>query len=165
MKPSEHARRVGVNDKTAWRWWRAGKLDAYQAASGTVIVREPAETAIPSPAKHHVAIYARVSAAENRPNLESQAERLITCCAAKGYQAHQVVKEIGFGVNDSRPKVLKVLADPTIKVVVVEHKDRATRFGFRYIETLLEQQGRRIEVVNVAENGREDLLADLVAIV
>lgn len=78
---------------------------------------------------------------------------------------HQVVKEIGSGVNDSRPKFLKVLADPTIKVVVVEHKDRATRFGFRYIETLLEQQGRRIEVVNVAENGREDLLADLVAIV
>jgi putative resolvase len=29
----------------------------------------------------------------------------------------------------------------------------------------LEQQGRRIEVVNLAENGREDLVADLVAIV
>lgn len=112
-----------------------------------------------------MAVYARISAAENRPNLETQAERLVGYCAAKGYQVHQVVKEIGSGVNDSRPKFLKVLADPTIKVVVVEHKDRATRFGFRYIETLLEQQGRRIEVVNVAENGREDLLADLVAIV
>jgi predicted site-specific integrase-resolvase len=67
-----------------------------------------------------------------------------------------VVKEIGSGVNDSRPKVLTVLANPTIKVVGVEHKDRATRLGFRYIETLLEQQGRRIEVVNLAENGRED---------
>lgn len=78
---------------------------------------------------------------------------------------HQVVKEIGSGVNNSRPNFLKVLADPTIKVVVVEHKDRATRFGFRSIETLLEQQGRHIEVVNLAENGREDLLADLVAIV
>jgi putative resolvase len=112
-----------------------------------------------------VAIYARVSAAENHPNLESQAERLIAYCAAKGYQVHQVVKEIGSGVNESRPKFLNVLADPTIKVVVVEHKDRATRFGFRYIETLLEQQGRHIEVVNLAANGREDLLADLVAIV
>ena len=48
---------------------------------------------------------------------------------------------------------------------MVEHKDRATRFGFRYLEMLLEQQGRRIEVVNLAENGREDLVADLVAIV
>jgi putative resolvase len=165
MKLSEYARRVGVNYKTAWRWWHAGTLDAYQTASGTVIVREPAEMTSRLPAHQHVAIYARVSAAENRPNLESQAERLVAYCAAKGYQVHQVVKEIGSGVNDSRPKFLKLLADPTVETLVVEHKDRATRFGFRYIETLLEQQGRHIEVVNLAANGREDLLADLVAII
>ncbi len=165
MKLSEYARRVGVNYKTAWRWWHAGTLDAYQTASGTVIVREPAVTTSRLPAHQHVAIYARVSAAENRANLESQAERLVAYCAAKGYQVHQVVKEIGSGVNDSRPKVLKVLADPAVETLVVEHKDRATRFGFRYIEMLLEQQGRHIEVVNLAENGREKLLADLVAII
>lgn len=78
---------------------------------------------------------------------------------------HTVIKEIGSGVNDSRPKFLKLLADPTITHIVVEHKDRATRFGFRYIETLLPQQGRTIEVVNLAENGKEDVITDLVAIV
>lgn len=86
MKLSEYARRVGVNHKTAWRRWHAGTLDAYQTASGTVIVREPAETTSRLPAHQHVANYARVSAAENRPNLESQAERLVAYCAAKGYQ-------------------------------------------------------------------------------
>ncbi len=40
-----------------------------------------------------------------------------------------------------------------------------TRFGFRYLETLLELQGRSIEVVNGAENDKEDLIADRVAIV
>jgi predicted site-specific integrase-resolvase len=44
---------------------------------------------------------------------------------------------------------------------VIEHKDRGTRFGFRYIETLLKTYGREVEVVNQAENGTEDLLADL----
>jgi len=44
---------------------------------------------------------------------------------------------------------------------VVEHKDRATRFGCRYIETLLSTQGRSLEIVNQAENSTEDLLADL----
>jgi putative resolvase len=78
---------------------------------------------------------------------------------------HLVVKEVGSRVNDSRPKFLKLLADPTLTHIVVEHKARATRFGFRYSETLLPQQGRTIEVVNQAENGREDLLTDLVAIV
>ena len=48
---------------------------------------------------------------------------------------------------------------------MVEHKDRGTRFGFRYIETLLKGQGREIEVVNQADNGTEDLLADLVSII
>jgi putative resolvase len=115
MKRSAYARRVGVNDKTAWRWWRAGNLDASQAASGTLTLRapaEPAEPAIPSPANHHVAISARVSAADKRPHLESQAERLITYCAAKGSQVHQVVNEIGSGVTQSRPTRLKVLAEP-----------------------------------------------------
>jgi predicted site-specific integrase-resolvase len=163
MKLSEYARRVGVNYKTAWRWWRAGKLDAYQAASGTVIVREPTHDA--AAVNRRVAVYARVSAAENRPNLETQAERLVGYCATKGYQVHQVVKEIGSGVNDSRPKFLELLTDPTVVLIVVEHKDRATRFGFRYLETLLEQQGRHIEVVNLADTGREELLADLVAII
>jgi putative resolvase len=43
-------------------------------------------------------------------------------------------------------------------VIVVEHKDRATRFGFGYLETLLAQQGRHLEVVNLAEDGREVLV-------
>ena len=37
------------------------------------------------------------------------------------------------------------------------------RFGFRYLDTLLSNQGRAIEVVNQAENGTEGLLADLTA--
>jgi putative resolvase len=165
MKLSAYARRAGVSYKTAWRWWHAGQLDAYQAASGTIIVREAATVVSWPPHDERVAVYARVSAAENRPHLERQAERLAAYCAAKGYQIHQVVREIGSGVNDSRPKFLKLLADPTVTVIVVEHKDRATRFGFRYLDMLLQQQGRRIEVVNRAENGQEDLVADLVAIV
>ena len=115
MKRSAYARRVGVNDKTARRRWRAGKLDASQVATGMVMVREPAEPAIPSPANHHVAISARVSAAEKRPHLESQAERLITYCSDKGSQAHQVVNEIGSGVTESRPTRLKMLAEPALR--------------------------------------------------
>jgi putative resolvase len=67
--------------------------------------------------------------------------------------------------NDSRPKLLSLLSDPLITRVVVERKDRLTRFGFRYIETLLAIQGRTIEVAGPAENNKEDLLRDLASIV
>jgi putative resolvase len=42
-------------------------------------------------------------------------------------------------------------------------KDRATRFGFCYMETLLTGEGRTLEVVNLTDNNREDLLADLLS--
>lgn len=58
-----------------------------------------------------------------------------------------------------------MLADSATTIIVVEHKDRLTRFGFNYIETLLNLQNRRIEVVNLAGHGKEDLRDDLVAII
>jgi predicted site-specific integrase-resolvase len=84
--------------------------------------------------------------------------------AAKGYQVSKIVKEVGSGVNDARPKLLALLEDQAITLIVVEHTDRATRFGFRYLDTLLKSQGRSIEVVNQAETDHEDLMADLMAI-
>jgi putative resolvase len=60
---------------------------------------------------------------------------------------------------------LKLLNDPAVTLIVVEHKDRLTRFGFNYIEQLLKMQSRRIEVINQAENGKEDLVQDFVSIV
>lgn len=56
------------------------------------------------------------------------------------------MKEIASGVNDSRPKLLSLLKDTGVTRIVIEHKDRLTRFGFHYLETLLETQGRAIEV-------------------
>lgn len=76
-----------------------------------------------------------------------------------------MIKEVGSGINDSRPKLLALLEDQSMGLIVVEHVDRLTRFGFRYLDTLLKTQGRAIEVVNHAENGTEDLLTDLTAII
>ncbi len=161
MKLSQYAKKLGINYRTAWNWFKSGKIKGYQTESGTIIVTEEEERE----KVHKVAIYARVSSSEKRSNLNSQADRLISYCAAKGYQVEKVVKEIGSGVNDNRKQFLKLLSDGSLTIIVVEHKDRCTRFGYRYIETLLELQNRRIEVVNLADNGPEDLLDDLVAII
>ena len=164
MKLIDYARQQGISYRTAWRWYKAGKIQGRQMDTGTILVTE----AVPVPehaVSSKVAIYTRVSSAENKSNLDSQAERLVAYCAVRGYQVSKVVKEIGSGVNDNRPKFLALLADPSIGRIVIEHKDRGTRFGFRYIETLLNTYGRKIEVVNQAENNTEDLLADLTSIV
>lgn len=130
--------------------------------TGTILVFEEDEQGA-SPVQK-VAVYARVSSAENTSNLDSQAERLVVYCMAKGYQVSKVVKEIGSGVNDSRPKLLALLEDTSITLIVVEHKERLSRFGVRYIETLLRVQQRRLEIVNESENDKEDVFADLTSI-
>jgi putative resolvase len=162
MKLSQYAKQQGISYSTALRWWHQGVIRGYQAPSGTIIVEAEAK---PHTREDRVAIYARVSEASHRENLERQVERLVQYCTVRGYQVTQIVKEIASGLNESRPKLLALLKDHQTARIVVEHQDRLTRFGFRYLETLLELQGRTIEVVNVAENDKEDLIADLVAIV
>lgn len=162
MKLSQYAKQQGISYRTALRWFRDGTIQGYQAPSGTIIVTE---SRAPVKAVEKVAIYARVSSSEHRENLERQAERLSQYCTVRGYQVAMIVREIASGVNDSRPKLLSLLKDTSITRVVVEHRDRLTRFGFHYIDTLFSVQGRVIEVVNPAENDKEELLADLTSII
>lgn len=163
MKLSDYAKQQGVRYETAWRWFRDGKIQGRRVGAHTILIDE--EVPEPQPSFLSTAVYTRVSSAENKSNLDSQAERLVAYCTVRGYQVSKVIKEIGSGINDSRPKFLALLADPSIGRIVIEPKDRGTRFGFRYIETLLKTYGREIEVVNQAENSTEDLLADLSSII
>jgi len=137
IKLSQYAGQQGISYRTALRWWQAGRIKGYQAPTGTIIVAED-ESVLKS---QKVTIYARVSSAEHRANLERKAERLLQYCEAQGYQVSRVAKEIASGVNDSCPKLLSLLKDTSITLMVVEHRDRFTRFGFHYLETLLETQG------------------------
>lgn len=165
MKLSDYAKEVGVSYRTAWRWYKEGKIQGHQMPTGTVIITEQVARTPLGEKGEKTAIYTRVSATENKSNLEQQSDRLLSYCVAKGYQVHKIVKEVGSGVNDSRPQLLKLISDPTITRIVVERKDRLTRFGFNYIEQLFKLQGRQIEVVNLADNGKDDLVEDLVAII
>lgn len=161
MKLSQYAKKVGISYKTAWRWYKAGTLDAYQTPTGMVVVRDPqAETS----GIGRIALYARVSSAHQKSDLERQVQRLRDYAAARGYQVAKEVTEIASGLNDNRPKFLKLLADPGIGTIIVEHKDRGTRFGWTYLTTLMEVQGRSIEAVFPNET-QDDLVSDLVSII
>src|SRR5215470_11229716 len=123
MKLSDYAKHMGVRYETAWRWFRDGKIQGRRIGPHTIIITEGHEAPQTTPSAR-IAIYARVSSAENRGNLDRQAERLVAYCAARGYQVATVINEVGSGVNDSRPKLLALLADQRIGLIVVEHQDR-----------------------------------------
>ncbi|EFH89538.1 IS607 family transposase [Ktedonobacter racemifer] len=161
MKLSQYAKKAGVTYKTAWRWYKAGTLDAYQTPTGTVIVRDPV---VEKPETGRIALYARVSSADQKSDLERQVQRLRDYAAARGYPVAKEVVEIASGLNDNRPKFLKLLADPSIGTILVERRDRGTRFGWRYLTTLLQAQGRRIEAIFPHET-QDDLVDDVVSLI
>lgn len=84
---------------------------------------------------------------------------------AKGYTIQHVVKEVGSGLNDNRKKLEKLLKQDDYDFLVVEHKDRLGRFGTHYLDVLLSRCGVTLEIVNLADNGRDELMTDLVAII
>lgn len=112
----------------------------------------------------YVVVYARVSSSENRSNLDTQAERVAQFCAAKGWVVKEIIKECGSGLNDERPKLLKVLKERKATKIVVEHKDRLTRFGFNYIVALLEDDCE-VVVINEAVDDKNELMQDFVSLV
>src|SRR5215813_4169011 len=93
-----------------------------------------------------------------------QMQRLRDYAAARGYQVAAEVTEIASGLNDERPKLKKLLADAKVGVIVVEHRDRLTRFGYGYITALLEHEGRRVEAIYPTDTGN-DLVDDFVAVI
>jgi putative resolvase len=165
MKLSDWAKKMGISYRRAWQMFKDGKLpNAKQLPTGTIVVLEE-EKATVLPVENTVAIYARVSSHENRDNLERQAERLKEYAIARGYQIRHIVKEVGSGVNDARPRLINLLNKQDYSILLVEHKDRLTRFGFNYIKLLCEKQGKLIEIVNGTEDEKEDLIQDFVAVI
>jgi putative resolvase len=157
----QYAIENGVGYRTAWNRFKAGEISgAYKTSTGRVLLADTAVLVEPK-----VAIYARVSSSENKDNLHSQAERLKQYAQARGWQIVSVTAEVGSGVNDQRKKLDKLLVAPGWTILLVEHKDRLSRFGFHYIDTLVTLSGKSVHLVNLAEDDKTDLIQDLVAII
>jgi putative resolvase len=161
MKLSVWAEREGIHYMTAWRWWKAGKLPvpAYQTPSGSIIVELP----VPGSQPGRTVVYARVSSHDQRPDLDRQIARLTRWATQEGLQVAEVVAEVGSGLNGRRTKLRRLLADPAVTTIVVEHRDRLARFGVEQLDAALAAHGRRVLVADPAET-TDDLVGDMVEV-
>lgn len=160
MKLSEWARRNGVHYQTAWSWAKNGQMPipVVKTATGRYLILEPtADTA------GQTVAYCRVSSADQRDDLERQAGRVVTVATARGLSVAEVVTEVGSGLNARRPKLAKLLRDPQVSTIVVEHRDRLARFGVEHLTCALAATGRSIVVLDNAEVD-DDLVRDMTEI-
>lgn len=165
IKLSKYAKNNGISYITAYRYFMKGELKGIQMPSGTILIdEETTNNALINNIK--VVLYARVSSSENKDNLLSQMERLRLYAVAKGYTVVDEVMEIGSGLNDKRKKLTDLLSNSNKwDKIIVEHKDRFTRFGFNYIQLLLNKDNKTIEIINDVLDEKEDIMQDFVSIV
>ena len=104
-----------------------------------------------------VAVYCRVSSGDQKQkgDLERQKGRVLDYCVKHGYQVLKVYEEVSSGMNDNRPKLnalFKLVTQRKINRVVVEYKDRLTRFIFKFLEEFFNSYGVTIECISSQMN-------------
>lgn len=161
MKLSDYAKQKSITYRTAWSHFKLGKIDgAIKDNMGNILI--PIQDEIDYSL---CACYSRVSSNDMKENLNRQQNRLEEFAVSNNYKIVKSVKEIASGMNDNRKKLIKLLNDDGWTTLIVENKDRLTRFGFNYIETLLNKQGKRIIVINKTNNDKSDLMEDLISVI
>ena len=160
MKLAAWARANGIHPQTAYRWFRQGRMPvpARRLPSGTILVEVPGGDGVP---EQGAVLYARVSAHDQRADVNRQIAWLSAWAASNGIGVAEVVTEVGSGLDGRRPKLARLLADPTVTMIVVEHRDRLARFGAGHLEAALSAHGRRLVVVDPGETS-DDLVRDMI---
>jgi putative resolvase len=157
---TEWSRAQGVHPQTAYRWFREGTLPvpAVRVNERTVLVSPDVPV---GPAAAAFGLYARVSSHDEKSDLDRQVARLRGWAAEAGGTVVRVEAEVGSGMNGSRAKVRRLLADPRVTAVVVEHRDRLGRMNTELVESALAAHGRRLVVLDDGEVD-DDLVRDMV---
>jgi len=172
-RTSEVARILNISVSGVKKWIREGKIRAVRVGRFWMIPESEIQRILLGVGHREMraVIYARVSSRkqEEDGNLDRQVERLRSYCSAKGYKVVDVITDVASGLNEDRSGLLKlfdIVEKRLVDVVVVEFRDRLTRFGFGYLERYFKSHGVKIDVVEESEKGyMEELIEDFISIV
>jgi putative resolvase len=155
---TEWAKANGVHPQTAYRWFREGTLPVPAERVGPRMIMVNIDVNSSPSATGGVGLYARVSSHDQKSDLERQVARLAMWAAKAGHRVVRVESEIASGMNGSRTRAKRLLADPDVTTVVVERKDRLGRMNVELIEAALSATSR--ELVALDEGAVEDDVGD-----
>ncbi|MBD3227697.1 MAG: IS607 family transposase [Candidatus Lokiarchaeota archaeon] len=172
---------LGVHKITIHRWHKNKKITCFYTAGGhrrfpeseLLRVLDPRQEPSKNLEQHErVLLYARISSQKQKDagNLDRQMERLIEYVHKNNYIIIKTFKEVGSGLNENRSKlnrIFKMIQVESIEKIIIEYKERLTRFGFKYIDTLCRFTETQIEIVNDSEkkDPMQELVEDMLALI
>ena len=177
LKIGEAAKYLNVSIDTLRKWDKYNKLKPLETAGGHR--RYDTDTLDDFIGKKKkdleetyiiCATYARVSSNEQnqKGDLDRQSQRLSEYCAKKGLLVTYIIKDVGSGLNDNRSgfnKLTELIIQKKVNKLVVEHKDRLTRFQFNFIKKMFESYGCEVVVINdIDVYSEEELATDIISL-
>lgn len=170
LRLSEAARRLGVTTQTLRDWDRAGKIKTVRSKGNQrrVPISE-VEGFLGAVTRQTALVYARCSTQKQSENLERQVGRLLEYATGK-YPQVELFKDIGSGLNENRrgfKKMLRRLTDSDVVAVVVEYKDRLSRYGFDTFKGYCESLGVGVVVLQEKDSVEfeQEFAEDIVALI
>ena len=170
---------LGVSTKTLRVWDSNGKLPSVKTKGGHRRYRlsdihsyiDPKADTLSKEVVNNnpdaVATYGRVSSHDQKKkgDLDRQCQRLSEYCAKKKYKVDYILKDVGSGLSDSRNglnKLFDLVIERKINKVVIENKDRLTRYQFNVLSRFFSSYGIEIETVdNKVCTDEEELTNDI----
>lgn len=179
-RTGEAAKILGITTRTIQNYDKLGKLKVCRTEGNRrVIMREDLIKYLDDKgliyddtnSKRHDVIYARVSSNEQKQSGDLDRQALYLVENAKDIQNPIILKEVGSGLNDKRKqlqKLLGMISNHEVRNVYITYKDRLTRFGFNYLETMFNACGTSIIVLQDESNEKtvhDELVEDMISII
>lgn len=168
---------LGVSQKTLRVWDKQNKLIPVLTSGGHRRYKESDINAfigidpISNDNKKICVIYARVSSQKQKTSgdLDRQSQRLSEYCAKHNLYVEYIIKDVGSGLNDKRigfNQLTNLVITGKVNKVIVEHKDRLTRFQFNFIKKIFKTFGVDIIVIDDKDeiSDIEELTRDMMSL-
>lgn len=163
---------LGISIDTLRRWERMGKITSMRTQGGhrRYDKKELIKFKMGDSSENRITIaYCRVSASDQKEDLQRQIENVSEYCIANGYQ-FRVISDLGSGLNYKKKglqELIELICSNSIERIVVNYKDRLIRFGFELIEQLCSIYNVKIEVINLTEDKtyEEELVEDVLSVI
>ena len=118
-------------------------------------------------------IYCRVSSHDQQTegDLDRQVVKLMEYAQSYQLQNPIILKEVGSGLNDNRKQIqrlIRMILHHEVSRVFITYKDRLTRFGYHYLETICKECGVELHVMNDNEtdkSAQEEMVEDMMALI
>ena len=168
---------LGVSQKTLRVWDKQNKLIPVLTSGGHRRYKESDINAfigidpISNDNKEICVIYARLSSQKQKTSgdLDRQSQRLSEYCAKHNLYVEHIIKDVGSGLNDKRigfNQLTNLVITGKVNKVIIEHKDRLTRFQFNFIKKIFKTFGVDIIVIDDKDeiSDIEELTRDMMSL-